>query len=66
MPHLLAPALLGIMSLSACSGHALLSADGCDWTQPIRPSVADQLTTATARQILVHNETGAVICGWQP
>jgi hypothetical protein len=38
----------------------------CDWAAPIRPSRADQLTEDTARQILIHNETGARICGWRP
>lgn len=38
----------------------------CDWAEPIRPSQADDLTPGTQRQILVHNETGAKLCGWQP
>jgi hypothetical protein len=38
----------------------------CDWAVPIRPSRADQLTDGTARQILIHNETGARLCGWRP
>jgi hypothetical protein len=37
----------------------------CDWAAPIRPSRADQLTDSTAGQILIHNETGARLCGWQ-
>ena len=38
----------------------------CDWAAPIRPSLADQLTPDTQRQILAHNETGSKLCGWQP
>ena len=38
----------------------------CDWAAPIRPSRTDQLSDRTARQILIHNETGARLCGWQP
>lgn len=38
----------------------------CDWAAPIRPSLADQLTSDTQRQILAHNETGSKLCGWQP
>lgn len=28
-------------------------------------SRADDLTDGTARQILVHNDTGAELCGWK-
>ncbi len=33
---------------------------------PIRPSVGDKLTDATASQILAHNEIGAKLYGWRP
>lgn len=36
----------------------------CDWAEPIYPSPADDLTDETADAILIHNETGAAICGW--
>ena len=39
---------------------------GCDWAEPIRPSRADQLSEGTVQQILIHNETGAALCGWPP
>jgi hypothetical protein len=38
----------------------------CDWAAPIRPSVKDILSPNTQRQILLHNELGAQICGWVP
>jgi hypothetical protein len=38
----------------------------CDWAAPIRPSRTDHLSEGTARQILIHNETGVRLCGWQP
>jgi len=63
------PALLSVIAalLAGCAtehqGPGLMV---CDWAAPIRPSRADQMTDATARQILAHNETGAQLCGWQP
>ena len=63
------PALLSVIAalLAGCAtehqGPRLMV---CDWAAPIRPTRADQMTDATARQILAHNETGAQLCGWQP
>jgi hypothetical protein len=63
------PALLSVTAalLAGCAtehhGPGLMV---CDWAAPIRHSRADQMTDATARQILAHNETGARLCGWQP
>ncbi|WP_198010727.1 hypothetical protein [Kaistia granuli] len=37
----------------------------CDTSRPIRPSVDDQFTDGTARQILKHNTYGAQACGWK-
>ena len=61
------PALLSVTValLAGCATDGLFQTD-CDWAAPIRPSRADQLTDDTARQILVHNETGARLCGWGP
>jgi len=49
--------------LTSCgtSGHATDFA----WTRPIYISRADVLTDGTAREILVHNETGGEMCGWK-
>ncbi|KVE29145.1 hypothetical protein WI93_09720 [Burkholderia vietnamiensis] len=38
----------------------------CDWTRPIYVSKTDELSDATAKQILAHNQTGAKNCGWKP
>jgi len=38
----------------------------CDWAMPIRPSQEDVLTDQTALELLIHNETGARLCGWRP
>lgn len=35
------------------------------WVKPIYLSRHDALTADTARQILVHNETGAERCNWK-
>ena len=55
-----------IVVLTAGCGIDGLDPSDCDWAKPIRPSRADQLSDGTARQILVHNETGAELCGWRP
>ena len=49
--------------LTSCgtSGHAT----DCAWARPIYISRADVLTDGTAREILVHNETGGEMCGWK-
>lgn len=61
------PALLSVTValLAGCGTDGRYQTD-CDWAEPIRPSRADQLTDGTARQILVHNESGAQLCGWRP
>lgn len=48
-----------LVSLAGC-------ATGGDVTpfSPIRPSVNDRLTDATAAQILAHNEIGRRLYGW--
>ena len=46
--------------------NGCVTSDPCGWAAPIRPALADDLTTGTARQILAHNETGARVCGWKP
>jgi len=39
--------------------------DFCLVASPIRPSVEDQMTDGTKRQILAHNEYGARACNWR-
>ncbi|UXN73360.1 hypothetical protein N8D56_21170 [Devosia sp. A8/3-2] len=40
--------------------------DFCLVASPIRPSVEDQVTDGTKRQIVSHNAYGAAACGWRP
>lgn len=55
--------LVSLILLSAC-GSAGPVTDACGPWRPILISRADALTEETARQILIHNETGARLCGW--
>ena len=55
-----------LMSALAASMAGCATSDPCGWAEPIRPSRADVLTEGTRDQVLVHNETGARICGWRP
>lgn len=38
----------------------------CSTAGPIFPSRKDVLTDGTKRQIVLHNELGVSLCGWQP
>ena len=49
---------------AGCATEPTSQSDACDWAQPIRPSRADVLTEGTLAQIVAHNETGEVLCGW--
>ena len=53
--------LFGLSLIGGC-----VQSDPCGWASPIRQGRDDVLTIETARQILNHNETGAVNCGWKP
>jgi hypothetical protein len=39
----------------------------CDWAKPIRPTANDVavVSDGLARDLLVHNQTGAKLCGWR-
>jgi hypothetical protein len=39
--------------------------DGCAGWEPIRPSAHDILTPETTREILTHDQHGAIACGWK-
>lgn len=56
--------IIALMVLAGCStapsGHFCLMA------APIRPSVLDEMTDGTKRQILSHNTLGRELCRWQP
>jgi hypothetical protein len=59
------PVVLLVLAIgvSACAGPRTISVDtACNWVRPIRVSDADQITDATARDILAHNETWAARC----
>lgn len=53
-----------LVSLAGCATTP--SGDFCDVASVIRPSVQDQMTDGTKRQLLAHNEYGARSCGWKP
>lgn len=57
-------ALIGLLSMSGCvSTNANRSLDCPGWVRPITTEEADQLTDATAREIVSHNETFDTLCG---
>ena len=60
------PIILTLSLISSLAGCAIKQAAECDWATPIRPSVSDELSLGTQRQILTHNSLGAEICGWAP
>lgn len=57
---------LWLASLTLLAGCSIGGAgtDICGPWRPVYVSRADVLTDGTARAILVHNETGARLCGW--
>ena len=54
-----------VVCVAGCATEPRAAQD-CTWALPIRPAEADDLTEGTARQILIHNETGVILCGWRP
>lgn len=56
--------LLTALLLSGCATSGLGTDGACSVFAPIWISKEDVLTDLTARQILIHNETGAAVCGW--
>lgn len=57
------------MMLSAASltaGCATVGGDYCQVARAIRPSVEDQMTPETKRQILAENSKLAKLCGVRP
>lgn len=62
-------ALLALLALLAgCGGGTTYVSDFCLQAKPLRPNAA--AWTAADRsfeeQIVLHNETGATLCGWTP
>lgn len=60
----MAATTLIMVSLAGCA--TVPSGDFCDVASVIRPSVQDQMTDGTKRQLLAHNEYGARVCAWKP
>ena len=54
-------ALLTIMFISSCVSVGA-SKNNCSWIKPIFIEDKDKLTSATARTILLHNETWDKLC----
>lgn len=50
-----------------CVGGPETRTGACAVFKPVRPTVADieAASTILVEQILVHNETGARLCGWK-
>lgn len=51
---------------SLASGCVTVGSNYCDVARAVRPSVADQLTPETQRQILRENQKLAKLCGVKP
>ncbi len=51
-----------VVLLSGCA----TSGSYCDIARPVRPSVEDQMTPETKRQILTENEKRQMLCGVKP
>ena len=56
-------------AVSACAGGGVETrTGGCDVFGPIHPAAGDidVISDDLVEQLLVHNETGAALCGWEP
>ncbi|WCK22715.1 hypothetical protein [Agrobacterium pusense] len=54
--------MLIVVLLSGCA----TSGSYCDIARPVRPSIDDQMTPETKRQILTENEKLQKLCGVKP
>lgn len=59
-------ALVTTLSVLALISGCATSGNYCDVARAIRPSVEDQMTPDTKRQILSENEKVAKLCGIKP
>ena len=58
-------ALLGsLIPFAACGTNGPETSDPCGPFRAIYVHKDDALTADTARALLVHNRTGAALCGW--
>lgn len=53
-----------ILLLTSCVSAGQENNLFCDKASAIYLDKQDKLTPATARQVLKHDETGHVLCGW--
>ena len=53
------------LSVSACETSGPARGSFCDIAKPIYFQPDDQMTLATERAIIKHNEVGAALCRWQ-
>lgn len=50
--------------LSGCGNTTEIETTWCERDSLILISHGDQFTSGTARQIVLHNDHGRVVCGW--
>lgn len=57
---------LAILNLTGCGGSGPGAGNYCQIAKPIYFQPDDPpMTRTTERAIIVHNETGAKLCGWR-
>jgi hypothetical protein len=64
-----AGAVLALAALLAgCGGGATYLSDFCLQAKPLRPNAAAWAAADRSfkEEIVLHNETGAALCGWMP
>lgn len=61
----IATSLACLILLTSCETGGRVTDGFCMEAKPIFVSKADVLTAETARQVLAHNEFGALKCGWK-
>ena len=56
--------LASLIPLGGCATGGPVLTDPCGPWRAILIAPADVLTRPTAEAVLIHNETGARLCGW--
>lgn len=62
----LAGLVLLMLTSASLAGCVTTNGSYCDVAQAVRPSIEDQLTEGTKRQLLAENTKIATLCGVQP
>jgi hypothetical protein len=57
--------LASLILPAACATPGRVQSDPCSAWRAILVSRDDVLTRGTSQQLLVHNSTGARLCGWK-